>query len=154
MKLNPKKIKPITLSIYINVQSIYSDGLNLCTVEITPKLYRWIKRMNSLVKKEKLQNVSVSNEDPTLLMKDGDTIELWDGGWDYLKLSIDKDSFHWEGCIKDTYELFESDIITIKRFERLLLIQQMPLKQIPKYINDGDPNVKELALTRLKETNQ
>lgn len=113
-------------------------GPNCVLVEFTPKLIRYIKRLQGIVKREKKRNRNVlcpargSNFEfdvawgPNIITKRGrvirDNVRTGDGNWFLASggLAIYDDNFQWELPVKNTDFSFFTEALTVEQVEKWL----------------------------------
>jgi hypothetical protein len=120
-------------------------------VDLTEELIAWIKKMVSVVKRNKIAYLAdyecspeyFDNDDGELIPS-GETLEC-------VMIVVTDTEFYWKGVIKHTDIKFESGTISIKDLNKLIRFYKDPdIDILPKCINDEDYSVREIALRRMR----
>ncbi|TRZ51290.1 MAG: hypothetical protein D4S01_05095 [Dehalococcoidia bacterium] len=113
------------------------NGLDFCTVELDAKRIKRILHLSKLVEKEKMY--SISEFDYTLDFYYGD-MEDEEDTWKDVRASnvliqITKEKIYWEGNIKHSSDMFETDVINIEELKERLKVADAKMVELPLLLN-------------------
>lgn len=84
-------------------------------------------------------------EDPPVFKEPGCSVEC-------EMIVVRRGGFYWKGLIKHSEPAshYETEAMSLKDLKELIKFSELPLSEMPKYINDEDYSKREIALRRMK----
>lgn len=147
-------IETITLTLPVNITDEYLDDCpTYLKVVIDNKTRLWINKMARLIKKQDLDHLAKTDWSPDFLKGDDndDSLIEYERGTECEKIFIRDTDFFWGGLVKHTSVHYESDTVTIKQLNNYFKLLEKPLEEMPKYLNDEDEVIKDIAIKRMAE---
>jgi hypothetical protein len=146
---------PIQLTVLVHNEYI-DQGPTHARVQLDDKLIEWLRKMERVVKRNKIEYIADNNcapiyfyldegEDPPVLIKPGCNVEC-------EMVVVKKGGFYWKGIIKhsDPAVHYETDLMSFNHLKDMIEFYNLPLSEMPKYINDDDYTKREISLQRMK----
>lgn len=149
----------LTVSVY-NELSVYNEFFDQepthARVQLDEKLIEWLRKMERVVKRNKIAYIADyecspeyfyedEGEDPPVFTEPGCIVEC-------EMVVVRKGGFYWKGLIKhsDPEVHYKTDLMSFDHLKDLIEFYNLPLSEMPKYINDEDYSLKTIALQRMK----
>jgi signal peptidase I len=145
----------ITLPITVYNEHLDNTPTHL-TVTLNEKDLIWINKMHEIVKEHDIYFIAAGDKTsdyPSYIKidEDDDTISKYDGGIECEKIYIKKTVFFWGGIIKYTDVSYESEAFSIDDLNMYFRFMKKPIIEMPKYINDEDEYLQEIAKQRMTQ---
>lgn len=145
---------PLLLGVTI-YSEFFDEGPTHATVDLNEELIQWLYRMLKIVEKEQLSFLAKGELTPEFIRQDESDDEAKPTPFNDLeceKIYVSTTGFFWSGNIRHTSPAinYETDKIYWGDLEELIKIRDLPLSEMPKYINDKDYSKREIALQRMK----
>ena len=153
-------LETITLTLTVDNNNEYLDDYPThLKVTINKEFQQWISKMSKLVKRNYLCHIAKYDWTPDFFKGDinyeGDkevvTLIEYERGTEGEKIYVRDTDFFWKGLIKHTDAHYESDTVTIKQLNNYFKLLEKPLEEMPKYLNDEDEVIKDIAIKRMAE---
>ncbi len=135
----------------------FDEAPSHAKINLTEESFAWIKKMHRAVNRYKIAYIADYNGDPQFVnIEEGEhhnTATPSSCRMECEMIVVRKGSFYYKGIIKhsDPAIQYETEAISIKQIYKLIrFATKTPLSEMPKYINDEDYSLREIALQRMK----
>lgn len=135
----------------------YNESPSHARINLDEESIAWIKKMHRVVNRNKIAYISDYNSSPEYVNIEEDehysTATPSDCRMECEMIVVRNGSFYYNGIIKNSDPTihYETEVIGINELNKLIrFATKTPLSEMPKYINDEDYSIREIALQRMK----
>lgn len=145
---------PVKLEVTI-YSEFFDEGPTHAKADINEELIQWLYKMRDLVKEHDLSFLARGELTPEFIRQNEDDEEAEPIPFNDLeceKIYVSPIGFFWAGNIRHTSPTITYETLKIywDDLEELIKIRDLPLSEMPKYLNDEDYSKREIALHRMK----
>jgi hypothetical protein len=135
----------------------YDEAPSHARIDLNDKSIAWIKKMHRLVNRNDIAYLADYNCDPKYVKIEEDesdtTAQPLEFRVECEMIVVRKGGFYYKGIVKhsDPSIHYETESISIEWLNKLIrFATRTPLSKMPKYINDEDYSIREIALRAMK----
>jgi hypothetical protein len=144
---------PFLLDVFVHHEE-YDGGVQYAKIKISEERFKWIEEMKRVVIQHKISYIADWDDSPEYFhlneCEDPAVYETPEAEVDCEMIVVCENIFHYKGYIRNTNIRYQTNVISFKYMEELILFRNLPLSEMPKYINDKDYTKREIALQRMK----
>jgi hypothetical protein len=118
-------------------------------VVLSDYLIARLQRMQRIVKRNKFDLISEYNGEPQYLIKDG-IYKNYRYGIEAETINVKSTHFYWQGNLVQSDTSVKSSGFFFEDLNKILKIRNLPLTEMPKYINDKNNIIQYLAKIRME----
>lgn len=147
-------IKTLELECPVSTYDEFIEGPKVLKITLNEKDLAWINKMARIVKRHELHTITSYNhiEDyPHYYVTEDEELKEFDGGTECDQVVVTDTGVYWKGFVKHTEARYESDSFSIKKLNNYFKFMDRPIEDMPRYLNDEDEYIKQIAETRMNE---